>query len=206
VNTTIQFITPQPQRSNVFFDLIQSSLDQGITWIQYRNKIISDIELNFEIASKVSELCKLYNATLIVNDDINLAMMIDATGVHLGRNDVNISLAQDVFGRHKLYGASSNSITDIQNAIQTGFNYTGLGPFKRSTTKLNTSPELGLNKIKEILTLANTDFPIVLIGGLDLDDILQLKLLGVKYFALSSTIVKLVKSKKLKLLLDAVNG
>lgn len=181
----IQYIsqgdTPQEQLYH-----IKSVLDAGQKWIQFRFKhTLSSIR--WSTAEQVKQLCDSYQATLIINDHVDLARAIDADGVHLGLQDQSISGARMILP-NKIIGGTANTLADVEERILAGCTYIGLGPLRYTPTKQNLSPLLGIEGYQAILaalTLEQKKTPIVAIGGITLEDIPVLQHVGLSGVAIS---------------------
>lgn len=199
----IYFISPQPQDHSHFYNIVEEACKSNIKLFQFRNKTISDEKLKFKVAKQCQDICNLYNTKFIINDDVALTLELNAAGIHLGQKDMSIIEAKKQLGNKIIYGASSNTIDQIIQAEQQGYNYTGIGPYKISQTKLNLNPIIDHEKWLDIGKM-NFKIPLYVIGGIEIDDIIYLKKLGLQNFALSSGIVKAIKNKELNKLLDLV--
>lgn len=166
---------------------IESVLAAGQQWIQYRFKNTTSTTL-WQTAEQVKILCEQYNATLIINDHIDLAKAIDADGVHLGLTDLSIEQAK-AYLPNKIIGGTANTLENIKHRDKEGCDYIGLGPYRYTKTKKNLSPILGLlgyqqlvNQMREL----HINTPIIAIGGIRLEDLQQLKETGIHGIAISS--------------------
>ena len=171
---------------------IQKVLDQGCNWIQLRFKN-GNTKALFSVAEKTNRLCKEYNATFIVNDNVDLAYQMEADGVHLGLDDMQIKEARSILGDQKIIGGTANTFDHVQQRIHENCNYIGLGPFQFTTTKAKLSPILGLEGYKIIqnqLTKLNASIPLIAIGGITLEDIDSLLEIGIHGIAVSSLLTK----------------
>jgi thiamine-phosphate pyrophosphorylase len=188
---------------------IHQALDGGCKWVQlrYKNHFSDDA---FSLAEAAKILCEEYLANFIINDNVYLAQQIAADGVHLGLNDMSIKEARGVLGATKIIGATANTITDIQNHIQNGCDYIGLGPFRFTTTKENLSPILGLEGYQTILNKMKNKgltIPVYAIGGIGLDSIPTLMETGIHGIAVSGLITQSKdKTKTIKQLQNDLYG
>lgn len=198
MKTKLQYIS---QGSTIAEQLknIQEVLENGCEWIQLRFKNQKDITC-LELAKKAQLLCKEHRAILIINDNVSLAQEIDADGVHLGLLDMRIKDARIILGEKKIIGGTANTFEDIQNNIENGCDYIGLGPFRFTTTKENLSPILGLEGYQSILQKMKTyqlNIPVYAIGGITLSDIEKLMQIGIQGVALSGLISRNVNKKEI---------
>jgi thiamine-phosphate pyrophosphorylase len=178
---------------------IHQALDNGCKWVQvrFKNHFSDDA---FTLAEAVKILCEEYLANFIINDNVYLAQQIAADGVHLGLDDMSISEARSILGDTKIIGATANTFEDIQNHIQNGCDYIGLGPFKFTTTKENLSPTLGLIGYHNIITKMQENgltTPVYAIGGITLEDIEPLMQTGIYGVAISGLITQATNKKKI---------
>jgi len=177
---------------------IHQALDGGCKWVQLRFKNHS-ADVTFGLAEAAKILCEEYLANFIINDNVYLAQQIAADGVHLGLTDMSIKEARSILGDTKIIGATANTFEDIQNHIQNGCDYIGLGPFRFTTTKENLSPILGLEGYQTILNEMKKNeltTPVYAIGGIGLDDIPALMETGIHGIAVSGLITQSENKKK----------
>ncbi|MHB1922558.1 MAG: thiamine phosphate synthase [Chitinophagaceae bacterium] len=192
---------------------IQLVLEGGGDWIQLRCKNRTILEL-IPVAEKVKELCHYYGATFLVNDQVELAKLVDADGVHLGLEDMSISAAREVLGPHKIIGGTANTLKDIHNRVVDGADYIGLGPFRFTSTKEKLSPVLGIKGYQNIMDQMDKKQwrpPIYAIGGIDLEDMDDLIKTGIYGIAVSGSLTEsenknlLIKGFKQKLYHESPN-
>lgn len=183
----LQYITNyQSEISHV--DQVKQVVDAGLNWIQYRPKETTD-DLILSEGKEIASFCKQHAVTFIMNDRIDMAMALDADGVHLGKNDRSPMEARELLGKDKIIGGTANTEDDILNLVAQGVDYIGLGPYKFTATKKNLSPVLGLQGYSQIissLSKQGVTIPIVAIGGIKETDIAPLKETGIHGIALSS--------------------
>ena len=192
----IQYISSQYQ-NEFYFDEIQRVIDAGADWIQVRVKDI-DQALWLKVAKKAVSLCKQNNVFCIINDNPLIALESGAEGVHLGKNDMSPVEARKLLGHDKIIGGTANTFEDIQNLVNQGVDYIGLGPFRFTTTKKNLSPIVGLDGYRAILNACRKNgisTPIIAIGGITGDDISSILDTGIYGFAFSGFIAKAVDKK-----------
>ena len=193
--SNLQYITTAPHIQNV-----KDALGAGCKWIQLRVK--EDLPKNelIQLAREAQKLCYSKQAKLIINDNIELAHIIYADGVHLGLNDTPIIEAREYLGNDFIIGGTANTFEDVVKHYEASADYIGLGPFTFTETKKNLSPVLGLDGYKEILQKckdAKIDIPIVAIGGIELEDIPNIMQTGVHGIALSGLITRSHRKKEL---------
>lgn len=172
---------------------ISNALENGADWVQVRWKNASQSDL-LSLSKKAVQLCQKYGAVCIINDAIDIAKQTNADGVHLGLEDESIASARAVLGKDKIIGGTANTATHVQQRIDEGCDYIGLGPFRFTATKEKLSPILGVEgylNIIRALSLKNNLFPpIYAIGGIKLSDLDTLMQTGVHGIALSGAVTK----------------
>jgi thiamine-phosphate pyrophosphorylase len=175
------------------YNNIHMALEKGVKWIQLRWKEGNLIDIQ-QLGWIIKDLCRKYQAKLIINDHIAIAAVLDADGVHLGLQDDTIAYARKRLGKNKIIGATANTLPDILKHIQHECDYIGLGPFRFTENKKNLSPILGLDGYQSIFTeliqISNCP-PIYAIGGIQEEDIQELLKVGVYGIAASSLIHQL---------------
>ncbi len=185
----LQFITNYlSDKSHI--DQIKAVVESGVKWVQYRPKDTDKITILSE-GKEIASFCKQHSVKFIMNDSVDIAMQLDADGVHLGKEDISIREARKILGDDKIIGGTSNTEDDIIELINQGVNYVGLGPYKFTETKKNLSPILGLKGYEEIIKALNSkniSIPIIAIGGIKSEDIMDLVNTGVHGIAISSLI------------------
>ena len=137
----LQFITHQTDTIS-YLHSAELVLKGGCKWVQLRMKEASTEEIK-KTAFKVRKLCKLYNATFIIDDHVVIAREVGADGVHLGKNDLPVAEARKIVGNSFIIGGTANTFEDIEHLVSAGADYIGLGPFRFTETKKNLSPVLG---------------------------------------------------------------
>lgn len=141
----------------------QQAISAGINILQYRNKLAA-IETQEKEALELAELCKKNNVLFIINDNAELALKVNADGVHLGQKDIHIQQARELLGTNKIIGVTcNNNIKLALEAQKNGADYIALGRFFNSETKPS-APQADLSLLSETRELLT--IPIVAIGGI----------------------------------------
>ncbi len=138
----------------------------GVRLLQYRDKEASAREL-FERSKRLSSLLVPRGVTFIVNDRADVASAAEASGVHVGQEDLGAEAARSVLGTGKLLGVSTHNLEQFKDAAGTSADYVAVGPVFSTSTKANPDPVVGIEFIRRVRPL--TDKPIVAIGGITLD-------------------------------------
>lgn len=189
-NVSLQFITHYTERYS-YVDSARIALEGGCRWIQLRMKDADEKSLE-ETALVVQQMCKEYDATFIIDDNVFITKKIKADGVHLGKNDMSIAEARDILGDGFIIGGTVNTFDDVvsKNAMP---DYFGCGPFRFTSTKKKLAPTLGFEGYMDIVNkmkINNIDIPLVAIGGISKDDIPELMVTGVGGIALSGSVLR----------------
>jgi thiamine-phosphate pyrophosphorylase len=135
--------------------------------VQYRDKTSDDLT-RLHNAKHLKELCHRYDALLVINDRIDLALAVDADGVHLGQQDIPVALARQLLGSQKIVGRSTHCPEDLDRAIGEGADYIGVGPVYETPTKAG-RVAAGLDYVRHAVTHAT--IPWFAIGGIDLENL-----------------------------------
>ena len=177
---------------------IKSVLDAGCEWIQLRFKN-EDLASIMSLAEQVKDLCSIYQAVFIVNDRVDIAKSVDASGVHLGLQDMAVIHARNILGEQKIIGGTANTMEDVMARMEEKCNYIGLGPFRFTVTKEKLSPVLGLEGYKKIVTEIEknkTKIPLYAIGGVTIEDVAPLRQAGVYGVAVSGAVTNSSDKKR----------
>jgi thiamine-phosphate pyrophosphorylase len=194
----IQFISNQTAELS-HLDSIRIALDAGCKWIQLRVKGEPE-HIVTQTAIEAKKLCDQYGAKLVINDFAQVAKLVDAYGLHLGLDDMPIAEARKITGSKMIIGGTANTLTDVQNRIQEGADYIGLGPYRFTNTKQNLSPVLGWEGYRGIIQSIDAQtrhIPIIAIGGIQLDDIAGLTDIGIHGVAISGLILQSENAQQL---------
>lgn len=158
-------ITPDLSNTGELLNKTRQVLEGGAQLVQYRNKSAHDA-LRREQAGLLLQLCREHRVPLIINDHIELAVALNADGVHLGRDDVSITEARRKLGQGKIIGASCYNHLELALQAQAlGSDYVAFGAFFPSVTKMDTVPVSAslIGQAKQKITI-----PLVGIGGIRL--------------------------------------
>lgn len=204
---TVQFVS-QKTASLSHLDTIRLALEGGCRWVQLRMKDESQEQI-VSTAIKVRELCDQYAATFIIDDHVELVEQCHADGVHLGQHDMPVSEARKILGNEKIIGGTANDLATIKKHYDDGADYVGLGPFRFTTTKKNLSPILGLDGVKAIgegMKNGGWHIPIVVIGGINANDIADIMPCNMDGIAISGIVANADNPvNEMKKLLNEIN-
>ena len=150
-----------------FLFRVEEALKGGATLLQLREKEKSTREY-IELAEKVHRITQKYNVPLIIDDRVDVALAIDAEGVHVGKSDMPVSMTRKIMGENKIVGATAKTVKQAEEAYEQGADYLGVGAIFPTTTKVKTvlTSKETLNDICKAVPI-----PINAIGGLNKDNI-----------------------------------
>lgn len=153
------------------YEQVERALKGGVTLVQIREKNLDEASFEKE-ARELLELCHRYEVPLIINDNVALAKKLNGDGVHIGQSDMGIAHARQLLGDDKIIGVTAKTVEQALAAEAAGADYLGSGAVFESSTKADAKPmELAL--LQEICE--NVTIPVVAIGGITGDNVLQLK-------------------------------
>jgi len=166
-------------------EIVLQALKAGVKIVQYREKFLDDNE-KISQAKCLASLCKKYYSLFIVNDRVDIALAVDADGIHLGQEDIPTKLARELLGSEKLIGRSTHCIEDIKNAEDEGCDYIGIGPIFTSETKKQLNP-IGVDYLRK--GFSETHLPAFAIGGINSSNIKKLNQINNLRIAVSNAII-----------------
>jgi thiamine-phosphate pyrophosphorylase len=158
--------SPLPELERV----VAEALAAGLRLVQYRAKPESGLEdrQRLEQALRLRRLCAEHGALFLVNDRIDLALAVDADGVHLGQGDLPVAVARRLLGPERLIGRSTHQPDQLHQAVAEGCDYVGVGPVHATPTKPGREP-VGLAYVRAAAAAA--PIPFFAIGGVDVDNL-----------------------------------
>lgn len=180
-------LDPSVSSDRPLVDVLKVSATAGAKIFQYRNKTAS-MKAAYAEALPLRKVAQELGVLFIVNDRCDLALAVDADGVHLGQGDLPLNLARKVMGPDKLIGISTHSREQVVAATAGGPNYLGFGPIFTPGSKTDHDPVAGIAGLKAIRSL--TPLPIFAIGGITLESIEDVIRAGANGVAIISAILK----------------
>lgn len=181
-------------------DLLQEAVIDGVTMVQLREKNLST-QAFIDKAFKVKEMCDENDVPLIINDNIDVAIAVDSYGLHVGQSDLNIIECRKRFP-NKIIGVSATNLNEAIAAEEQGADYIGVGAIFKSNTK------------KDAVIVSNEDLvemfkrisiPIILIGGIDEENIRDIVDYDIDGIAISEALIKKETRSTIKNIIDKKN-
>jgi len=120
--------------SDNLIEIVDAALEGGVTLVQYRDKEVGNA-LRISRAQQLCELCHSYGALFLVNDRVDVAVAVNADGVHLGQQDIPIALARQILGSNRIVGRSTTNPDEMRRALEGGADYIGVGPVYETPSK-----------------------------------------------------------------------
>ncbi|WP_079413060.1 thiamine phosphate synthase [Alkalithermobacter paradoxus] len=145
------------------FNSIEQAILGGVTVVQIREKNASSLEF-YNIAKKAKLITDKYNIPLIINDRVDIAIAVDASGVHLGQNDLPAKVARNLIGKNKILGISTYNLELALKARDDTADYIGVGALFSTNTKKNTN-KVSIDTLSKIKSCIN--IPVIAIGGIN---------------------------------------
>lgn len=166
--------------------VVKEMIDAGVKLLQYREKGKS-AKAKYQDCLKIREMTKGAGVTFIVNDDVALALAIGADGVHIGQDDLPISVVRKMLGEDYIIGVSTHSPEQARAAIDSSADYIGVGPIYPTKTKKDVGPAVGLEYLDYVVK--NVQLPFVAIGGIKVSNMTEVLQHGAKCVAMVTEIV-----------------
>ena len=186
-DTTLYFITDSTDFSEEeFLYRVEQALKGGVTLLQLREKNKTTREY-ISLAEKVHILTQKYSVPLIVDDRIDVAIAVNAEGVHLGQSDMPVDTARRILGNDKIIGATAKTVEQAVEGFKNGADYLGVGAIYPTTTKVKTVLT-SVDMLKDIVRAV--PIPVNAIGGLNKDNMYVLNSTGIAGICVVSAIMK----------------
>ena len=166
------------------YDVVRDSLDGGVTFLQLREKELDD-ETFLEEAVKLQEMAREYNVPFVINDNVDIAVKMDADGVHVGQSDMEAGNVRALIGPDKILGVSAQTVEQALLAQEKGADYLGVGAVFPTGSK-DDADEVSFETLKEICDAVS--IPVVAIGGITYENTPELKGSGICGIAVISAI------------------
>lgn len=166
------------------YSQVEKALKGGATFIQLREKTLDDATFLQE-AIEIQALCKSYNVPFVVNDNVDIAIQMNADGVHVGQSDMEALDVREKLGKDKIIGVSAQTVEQALLAQAHGADYLGVGAVFPTGSK-DDADDVSHETLKEICDAV--DIPVVAIGGITINNVQELKGTGIAGVAVISAI------------------
>ena len=142
---------------------VEQAIQGGVTLVQLREKDCSSLEF-YQTAQKVKTICDAHSVPLIINDRVDIALAVDAAGVHIGQSDLPAAVVRKILGPDKILGVSAGTVAEALKAQQDGADYLGVGAMFPTGTK----EDADITSMEELHAITKAvDIPMVIIGGIN---------------------------------------
>ena len=193
LNTSLYFITDSNGfTEEEFLRRTESALRGGVTLLQLREKDKTTREY-IALAEKVHAITKRYDVPLIIDDRVDVALAVDAEGVHVGQSDMPVSIARKLMGEGKIIGATAKTVPQALEALEQGADYLGVGAIYPTTTKVKTVLT-STETLQDICSAVS--IPVNTIGGLNKDNIGILAGIPISGICIVSAVMKAADPEK----------
>lgn len=158
------------KEDETLLDVVKDVLKNGATFLQIREKDLKEEDFEAE-AKKLQDICREYQVPYVVNDNVEIALHIDADGVHVGQSDIKGRDIRAMIGEDKILGISAGTVEEAIAAEKAGADYIGVGAVFGTSTKEN-ARTMSVEYLKEIA--GSVSIPVVAIGGISSENIMEL--------------------------------
>ncbi|KAK9480585.1 Hydroxyethylthiazole kinase family-domain-containing protein [Lipomyces japonicus] len=138
-------------KGTTLVEQVQKAVDGGVTLVQLREKNAETIDF-INTARAIHEITKKAGIPLLINDRVDVALAIDAEGIHIGQEDIDVATARKLLGPDKIIGVSTSYVSEATKAVEDGADYIGVGSIYDTTTKIPKKPPIGINGIRKVLS------------------------------------------------------
>lgn len=192
VDLSLYLVTDNNDNEEKFLKTIEEAILGGVTVVQIREKTADTLDF-YNLALKVKEITTKYNVDLIINDRVDVALAIDADGVHVGQSDMPCDITRKLIGKDKILGVSAATIEEAKRAEKDGADYIGTGAVFPTATK-DDAPSITKQDLIDIVNSIN--IPVVAIGGITLKNASELTDTGIAGLSVVSAIMDADNPKK----------
>ncbi|MDO5824557.1 thiamine phosphate synthase [Methanobrevibacter sp.] len=192
IDLSLYLVTDKSDDVDRFLNTIEEAIKGGVSVVQIREKTAETLDF-YNLALRVKEITAKYNIPLIINDRVDVALAIDAEGVHVGQSDMPCDITRKLIGKDKILGVSAATIGEAQKAQKDGADYIGTGALFPTATK-DDAPSITKQDLKEIAE--SIDIPVVAIGGITLDNASELTDTGIAGLSVVSAIMSAENPKE----------
>lgn len=192
LDLSLYLVTDKSDDVEKFLNTIEEAIKGGVSVVQIREKTAETLDF-YNLALKVKEITTKYNVPLIINDRVDVALAIDADGVHVGQTDMPCDVTRRLIGEDKILGVSASTVDEAQKAEKDGADYIGTGAVFRTATK-DDAPSVTKDELKQVVESIN--IPVVAIGGINHENASELLDTGIAGLSVVSAIMGADDPKK----------
>ena len=192
IDLSLYLVTDNSDDVEKFLNTIEEGIKGGVRVVQIREKTAETLDF-YNLALKVKEITAKYNVPLIINDRVDVALAIDADGVHVGQSDMPCDVTRKLIGNDKILGVSAATIEEAKKAEKDGADYIGTGAVFPTATK-DDAPSITKQDLKDVVESIN--IPVVAIGGITLENAHELTDTGIAGLSVVSAIMSSENPKK----------
>ena len=192
LDLSLYLVTDKSDDVEKFLKTIEEAIKGGVSVVQIREKTADTLDF-YNLALNVKKITEKYDVPLIINDRVDVALAIDADGVHVGQSDMPCDVTRALVGPDKIVGVSAATIEEAKKAESDGADYSGTGAVFPTATK-DDAPKITKNDLKEIVESIN--IPVVAIGGITLNNAHELNDTGIAGLSVVSAIMSSENPKK----------
>ncbi len=192
IDLSLYLVTDKSDDVEKFLKTIEEAIKGGVSVVQIREKTADTLDF-YNLALKVKKITEKYDVPLIINDRVDVALAIDADGVHVGQSDMPCEVTRALVGPDKIVGVSAATIEEAKKAESDGADYIGTGAVFPTATK-DDAPKITKKDLKEIVE--SISIPVVAIGGITLNNAHELNDTGIAGLSVVSAIMSSENPKK----------
>ena len=192
LDLSLYLVTDKSDDVEKFLKTIEEAIKGGVSVVQIREKTADTLDF-YNLALKVKEITEKHNVPLIINDRVDVALAVDAEGVHVGQSDMPCDVTRALVGPDKIVGVSAATIEEARKAESDGADYIGAGAVFPTATK-DDAPKITKKDLKEIVE--SISIPVVAIGGITLNNAHELIDTGIAGLSVVSAIMSSENPKK----------
>ncbi|WP_296844960.1 thiamine phosphate synthase [uncultured Methanobrevibacter sp.] len=192
LDLSLYLVTDKSDDVEKFLMTIEEAIKGGVSVVQIREKTADTLDF-YNLALKVKEITEKHNVPLIINDRVDVALAVDAEGVHVGQSDMPCDVTRALVGSDKIVGVSAATIEEARKAESDGADYIGAGAVFPTATK-DDAPKITKKDLKEIVE--SISIPVVAIGGITLNNAHELNDTGIAGLSVVSAIMSSENPKK----------
>lgn len=192
IDLSLYLVTDKSDDVEKFLRTIEEGIKGGVSVVQIREKTADTLDF-YNLALKVKEITAKYDVPLIINDRVDVALAVDADGVHVGQTDMPCDVTRALVGPDKIVGVSAATIEEAKKAERDGADYIGSGAVFPTSTK-DDAPKITKKDLKEIVD--SISIPVVAIGGINLNNAHELNGTGIAGLSVVSAIMSSDNPKK----------